>query len=135
VAQPMATDPKRRAALEPLYDIDPRTGASIEVFYADRALETFGRGAAGWFWWPRRRGSSPDGPAIGPFPTRYSAYRNALHDCKLHGRLQQSCNADTRSRFGLRSGENWIAISGGSMVPRGGIEPPTLRFSVACSTN
>jgi diketogulonate reductase-like aldo/keto reductase len=22
-----------------------------------------------------------------------------------------------------------------SMVPRGGIEPPTLRFSVACSTN
>jgi hypothetical protein len=21
------------------------------------------------------------------------------------------------------------------MVPRGGIEPPTLRFSVACSTN
>ena len=23
----------------------------------------------------------------------------------------------------------------GAMVPRGGIEPPTLRFSVACSTN
>ncbi len=23
----------------------------------------------------------------------------------------------------------------GSVVPRGGIEPPTLRFSVACSTN
>ena len=23
----------------------------------------------------------------------------------------------------------------GGMVPRGGIEPPTLRFSVACSTN
>jgi hypothetical protein len=23
----------------------------------------------------------------------------------------------------------------GTMVPRGGIEPPTLRFSVACSTN
>ena len=23
----------------------------------------------------------------------------------------------------------------GPMVPRGGIEPPTLRFSVACSTN
>ena len=27
---------------DPLYDIDPRTGADIEVFYADRALETFG---------------------------------------------------------------------------------------------
>ena len=37
-------------AHEPLYDIDPRTGASIEVFYADRALETFGRCGAGWFW-------------------------------------------------------------------------------------
>ena len=23
----------------------------------------------------------------------------------------------------------------GQLVPRGGIEPPTLRFSVACSTN
>ena len=23
----------------------------------------------------------------------------------------------------------------GALVPRGGIEPPTLRFSVACSTN
>jgi hypothetical protein len=22
------------------------------VFYADRTLETFGRGGAGWFWWP-----------------------------------------------------------------------------------
>ena len=26
----------------------------------------------------------------------------------------------------------WVLTS---MVPRGGIEPPTLRFSVACSTN
>jgi hypothetical protein len=32
-----------QARHEPLYDIDPRSGASIEVFYADRALETFGR--------------------------------------------------------------------------------------------
>jgi hypothetical protein len=36
-----------QCAHDPLYDIDPRTGASIEVFYADRTLETFGRGAAG----------------------------------------------------------------------------------------
>jgi hypothetical protein len=43
------------AAHEPLYDIDPQTGATIEVFYADRSLETFGRCGAGWFWWPRRR--------------------------------------------------------------------------------
>jgi Zincin-like metallopeptidase len=45
----------------PLYEINPRTGISFEVFYTDRTLETFGRGGAGWFWWLRRRGSSPDG--------------------------------------------------------------------------
>jgi hypothetical protein len=51
---------------EPLYDVHPRTGISIEVFYADRALETFGRGGAGWFWWLRRRGYVPSGPPTGP---------------------------------------------------------------------
>ena len=30
-------------AHDPLYDVDPETGATIEVFFADRALETFGR--------------------------------------------------------------------------------------------
>ncbi|GLR89445.1 zincin-like metallopeptidase domain-containing protein [Bradyrhizobium iriomotense] len=43
-----------------------------------RSLESFGRGAAGWFWWPRRRGFVPDGRRSGPFPTSYSAYRRAL---------------------------------------------------------
>jgi hypothetical protein len=62
---------------EPLFDVHPR-GASFEVFYADRALETFGRCGAGWFWWLRRRGFAADGPASGPFPTSYSAYRHAL---------------------------------------------------------
>lgn len=42
---------------EPLFDVHPVTGASIEVFFADRRLATFGRGGAGWFWWLRRRGS------------------------------------------------------------------------------
>jgi hypothetical protein len=32
---------------DPLYEIDPQTGVSIEVFYADRELETFGRCGAG----------------------------------------------------------------------------------------
>jgi len=66
----------QRPRREPLYDIDPQTGATIEVFYADRELETFGRGCAGWFWWPRRRGSSPASPATGPFATSYAAYRH-----------------------------------------------------------
>jgi hypothetical protein len=63
---------------EPLFDVHPATGVSIEVFYADSRLVTFGRGGAGWFWWPRRRGLAPEGPARGPFPTRYAAFRNAL---------------------------------------------------------
>jgi hypothetical protein len=69
---------RQSAVREPLYDIDPRTGVSIEVFYADRALETFGRCGAGWFWWPRRRGFSPVGSPTGPFATSYAAYRHAM---------------------------------------------------------
>jgi hypothetical protein len=69
---------RRASKNEPFFDVDPVTGFSIEVFYADRTLETFGRGGAGWFWWPRRRGLAPEGAAIGPFPTGYSAYRNAM---------------------------------------------------------
>jgi hypothetical protein len=63
---------------EPIYDIVPETGVSIEVFFFDRTLETFGRCGAGWFWWPRQAGFSPDGSPTGPFPTSYSAYRHAM---------------------------------------------------------
>ncbi len=73
------SNPRQRARHEPLYDINPQTGASIEVFYADRALETFGGCGAGWFWWSRRRGFAPDGPATGPFATSYAAYRHAMN--------------------------------------------------------
>jgi hypothetical protein len=69
---------RQGARREPLYDINPRTGVSIEVYYADRSLETFGRVGGGWFWQARRRGFAPDGLTTGPFPTSYSAYRNAL---------------------------------------------------------
>ena len=79
VPRAATSNPRRRARHEPLYDIDPRTGASIEVFYADRALETFGRCGAGWFWCLRRRGLAPDGLATGPFATKYAAYRQALN--------------------------------------------------------
>ena len=74
----MISNPRQHARREPLYDIDPRTGASIEVFYADRALETFGRCGAGWFWWSRRRRCSPNGAPTGPFATSYAAYWHAL---------------------------------------------------------
>lgn len=64
---------------EALFDVQPVTGASIEIFYADTSLESFGWRGGGWFWHFRLRGFASTGPAVGPFPTRYSAYRNALH--------------------------------------------------------
>jgi hypothetical protein len=70
-------NPRQRA---PLFDVHPQTGASIEVFYDDRSLETFGKCGAGWFWWPRRRGFSPSGRAAGPFPTSYAAFRHAMKE-------------------------------------------------------
>jgi hypothetical protein len=66
-----------RHRFEPLFDIHPVTGASIEVFYAV-GLATFGRGGAGWFWWSRQRGFPPAGAATGPFATSYGAYRHAM---------------------------------------------------------
>ena len=72
------------AAHEPLYDIDLRTGATIEVFYADRTLETFGSCGAGWFWWSRRRGCPSDGAPSGPFATSYAAYRHAMNQVRSH---------------------------------------------------
>jgi len=61
---------------EPLYDIDPRTGDTVEIFHADSALaKSFGT-RPGWFWWSCRRGSLPDGLVTGPFPTSYAAYRD-----------------------------------------------------------
>ena len=66
----------RRDPHEPLYDVDPRTGAAIEVFYADQALaKSFGT-RPGWFWWSCRRGFLPDGQPTGPFGTSYAAYRH-----------------------------------------------------------
>jgi hypothetical protein len=63
---------------EPLYDINLRTGISFEVFYSDRTVGGFGRRGTGWFWWSRERGCPPAGPATGPFPTSYAAYRHAF---------------------------------------------------------
>jgi hypothetical protein len=48
-------------SFNPVFDIHPVTGASIELFYADRTPETFGWRGAGWFWWPRQRSFAPDG--------------------------------------------------------------------------
>jgi hypothetical protein len=75
----ITANPERRTVYEPLYDIDPDTGATIEVFYADRTLAySFGARSAGWFHWSCQRGCLPEDLAIGPFGTSYLAYRDAL---------------------------------------------------------
>jgi hypothetical protein len=78
MARAVISDPKRRAAFEPIYDTNLRTGNSVEVFFADDWLaKSFGT-RAGWFWWACQRGFLPDMPPTGPFGTSYAAYRNAL---------------------------------------------------------
>jgi hypothetical protein len=77
VARAVISDPKRHAAYEPLYDIDPQTGASVEIFYADRAVAgSFGKHNAGWFWWTCQSGDLPQDLPAGPFTSSYLAYRN-----------------------------------------------------------
>jgi hypothetical protein len=68
---------------EPLYDVHPLSGASIEVFYANRALEAFGWCGGGWFWCTRRRGFAPAAAPTGPFATSYAAYRHAMNGAAL----------------------------------------------------
>jgi hypothetical protein len=69
-------EPKRRAINGPLYDVDQRTGAGVEVFYADQVLaQSFGT-RAGWFHWHCLPGRLPVCPPTGPFATSYLAYRN-----------------------------------------------------------
>jgi hypothetical protein len=80
----------------PIFDLHPVTGIGFEVFYADGTLPTLGGVRAGWFWLLRPHGSALAGPAVGPFPTSYSAYRDALdliHD-----------EGTSRANFGLRPG-------------------------------
>jgi hypothetical protein len=88
------SNPSQRARCEPLFDVDPQTGVSIEVFYSDPTLETFGRGEAGWFWWSRRRGFAPSGLAHGPFSTSYAAYRHAMNS------WHRPFGTDARHRIG-----------------------------------
>ena len=78
MARAIVTSVERRAIGEPLYDKDPQTGASIEVFRADAVLaQSFGA-RGGWCWWSCLPGCLPDTPPHGPFATSYGAFRDAL---------------------------------------------------------
>jgi len=58
-----------------LYEIDRRSGETIEIFYADSAVaQSFGARGAGFYW--RKRGPSPDVPS-GPFIVCLDAYQDA----------------------------------------------------------
>ena len=48
MSRAVASELVRRAACEPLYDLDPQTGASIEVFYADQVLAASFGTRPGW---------------------------------------------------------------------------------------
>jgi hypothetical protein len=78
MARAVISDAKRRAALEPIYDGDPHTGVTLEVFFADHVLANSFGTRPGWFWWRCKPGCLPDMPPTGPFATSYAAYRNAL---------------------------------------------------------
>jgi hypothetical protein len=78
MARAIVSSNERRAAHEPLYDIDPHTGASIEIFFADRVLAHSFGARTGWYWWSCLAGSLPETLPHGPFPTSYAAFRVAL---------------------------------------------------------
>ena len=94
MARPM-NSAKQTAGGEPMYDVDPVSGATIEVFYADQAsAPCFGVSSAGWLWWSHGHGCLSDAAAAGPFATKYAAYRDALRN---------DCTTSARWTFGNRA--------------------------------
>jgi hypothetical protein len=81
------------ACRQPLYDTDPRTGATIEVFHADSLFaQAIGKRGVGWFHWSCQPGCQPSEPA-GPFGTAFRAYSDALartRDAQHRGHARHS---------------------------------------------
>jgi hypothetical protein len=96
VARAVSSDPKRHTAYEPLYDIDPQTGASVEIFYADRALTKSFGARAGWFWWACQPGFLPGTCRLAHLPPampRTAISRRARQHAALKG-LDETANAE-----------------------------------------
>ena len=64
MARAVASNFERRASYEPLYDFDPRTEASVEVFYADQVFAKSFDTRPGWFWWTCRPAVQQAGSAL-----------------------------------------------------------------------
>ena len=94
---------EQRAVDEPLYDIDPRTGDTVEIFYADTALaKSFGT-RPGWHWWSCRRGFSPNDQPKGPFSSSYAAYRDTPGSPKPVARFgKRPCSGLAITQVGTR---------------------------------
>jgi hypothetical protein len=75
MARAVVRDPMHGAGNEPLYEVDPITGVTVDVFYATATLASSFSACPGWYWRTWRGGSFPDTP-VGPFSTQYAAYRN-----------------------------------------------------------
>jgi hypothetical protein len=74
----ITSNPERRPAFEPLYDVHPQAGETLEVFFVDRALaKSFGAGSVGFWWWTCPPGGLPREPH-GPFASSYLAYWDAM---------------------------------------------------------
>jgi hypothetical protein len=63
------------SAHEPLCSLQPLSGATIEVFYADQVFKSMR--AEGWFWWSYTPGDIPEWPPNGPHATSCDAFRDA----------------------------------------------------------
>jgi hypothetical protein len=87
MARALVSVPNRHGSFEPLYDIDPHTGESLEIFYADRTLAASFRAVEGWFWWTCEPGLVPSELPTGPFTSSFAAYRDfATHPTRAKGR-------------------------------------------------
>ena len=125
---------------QPLFDVHRVTGASIEVFYAD-GLATFGRGGAGWCFWPRRRGFAPNGPCTRAFsnaacsvPTRAQLNGPLTpSDLPLVLSVLRACSAANGSRTSPRfSCANHVTWNSGHRMTRHS-KPRNLKaFSEFC---
>jgi hypothetical protein len=78
------------ARREPLYDVDPLTGISIEVFWADTTLEKFEKNEVGLFDVDSHRQSGRLPRALSSTAAQHRKRLNQIFDT----RLQLGCNGD-----------------------------------------